>query len=380
MNQVATLSVLGFVARAGVETVNDITVSDGAGGLFGLTVAVAALPATDTEGHTSSGFPEIKVNKPAEATAVGDDLYFSMVAPGRACIAFDCQGNVRWYVVAGDAATSPALCLPTYNNVRLSDGTFIGSDDHLQQYYTPADLGPDEPQGQRELWRFDMSGRVHGIYFIRDRAHHSLFELPGENALLYASDYISNRARGEGPDPDGANRGPSSEDCIVVLDLTTGYEKVYYDLRIILNFWRTPVPLDLSIPNTYDWAHLNQVVFDSTSNLLLASCRHQGAVTGIDRDSGALRFISANHDDWEVTESGEVTTDWSDLLLAPVNPDTGLPYDLSVPAQKTEADRRFWTWGQHNVQVLQNASSTASVIEFSVFNNGNYRTRTRSAG
>lgn len=30
-------------------------------------------------------------------------------------------------------------------------------------------------------------------YFIRDRDHHSLIELPGENALLYTSVFISNR-------------------------------------------------------------------------------------------------------------------------------------------------------------------------------------------
>ncbi|WMY72534.1 aryl-sulfate sulfotransferase [Buttiauxella selenatireducens] len=378
VDQVITLPVLGFVARAAVPTVCQLSVSDGVN-TFQTSVTLAALPPTDTEAGISHGFPEIRVTQVAEEADVGDELYFTAVSPARAFIAFDRQANVRWYVLAGDPDNAPSLCLPTYNTVRLADGTFIGSDDHLRHYYIPSDLGANEPLGQRELWRFDATGRVHGVYFVRDRAHHSLHELAGENALLYTSDFISARNSGEGPDPDGANQGPTSEDCIAILDLTTGFERAYYDLRFIMNFWRTPVPLDFSIPNTYDWVHLNQVVFDSNTGLLIASCRHQGAVIGVDRESGELRFISANHDEWEATESGEPTTDWSDLLLAPVNPDTGLAYDLSQPLQKAQADRSFWTWGQHNVQVTRSASGS-SLLEFSIFNNGNYRTRDRELG
>ncbi|WP_313109760.1 aryl-sulfate sulfotransferase [Atlantibacter sp.] len=380
LDQKVVISVLGFVARANRETINLVRVVDADGREFTTSVTVAPLPATDAQANMTNGFPELQVNKTGEYADVGDDLYFVVVSSRRAFIAYDRQANVRWYIVAGNPQNDPALWLPTYNNIRLSDGSFIGSDDHLQHYYTPTDLGPNEPNGQRELWRFDATGRVLGIYFTRDRAHHSLLELPGENALLYASDYLSTRQSGEGPNPDGANQGPTSEDCIAILDLATGYEKVYYDLRSILNFWRTPVPMDFSVPNTYDWAHLNQVVLDSDSNLLIASCRHQGAIIGIDRETGALRFISANHDDWQVTETGDITTDWSDLLLTPVNPVTNQPYDLTDPAQKAEADHVFWTWGQHNVQEVIKAQSNPSLVEFSVFNNGNYRTRTMSEG
>ncbi|WP_202306765.1 aryl-sulfate sulfotransferase [Dryocola clanedunensis] len=378
--QAIALPILGFVARKGKTTANEVRISSIDGLVFTGSYVLPPLPLTDAEAEGSNGFPEIQINRTAAEDDVGNDLFFTAVAPGRAFIAFDRQANVRWYILAGDPDTAPELCLPTYNNVRLSDGTFIGSDDHLRNYYTPVDLEANEPPGQRELWRFDATGRVHGVYFIRDRAHHSLMELPGENALLYASDYISNRKSNEGPNPDNANQGPTSEDCIAVLDLASGFEKSYYDLRIILNFWRTPVPLDLSISNTYDWVHLNQVDWDPVSNLLLASCRHQGTIAGIERDTGALSFICANHDDWQVTENGISTTDWSDLLLTPVNPDTDLPYDLTNPAQKAEADRKFWTWGQHNVQVLVGDTSSSSVIDFSVFNNGNFRTRTMATG
>lgn len=379
VNQAITLPVLGFLSRRQLTTECRIIVTDSVNE-FQTTVTLAPLPLTDSESGDVTGFPEIHVTKTATSEEVGDDLYFAVIAPQRAFIAFDRQGNVRWYVTAGDPVNSPEQCLPIYNNVRLSDGSFIGSDTFLDYYYTPADFGANEPKGQRELWRFDMTGRVQSLYFIRDRAHHSLMELPGENALLIASDYISTRNSGEGPNPDGANQGPSCEDCIAILDLATGFEKAYYDLRIILNFWRTPVPMDLSVPYTYDWAHVNQVDFDAGNGLIIASCRHQGAIIGIDRASGALRFISANQDDWQATETGIPTTDWSDLLLTPINPETNLPYDLSDATQKMAADSNFWTWGQHNVQSIAQQTPDSQYVDFSVFNNGNFRTRTLDTG
>ncbi|HID9124771.1 TPA: aryl-sulfate sulfotransferase [Klebsiella michiganensis] len=382
VNQAITLPVLGFLAREEVNTLNQVTVTDSSGNSFQTTVDIAQLPFTDPEGNVSNGFPKVDVITTAEQSVVGDDLYFVILSERRANIAWDRQANVRWYVLAGSETDDPALWLPVFNTTRLSDGTFIGSDDHLSYYYTPADMGENEPVGQRELWRFDATGRVFGIYFIRDRAHHSLLELPGENALLYGSDYISQRENNAGPNPnpDGPNQGPSAEDCIAILDLATGFEKVYYDFRQIMNFWRTPVPTDLSVPNIYDWVHINQIYLDSDSNMLIASCRHQCAIVGIDRETGALQFISGNHDDWQATESGEPTTDWSALLLAPINPETDEAYDLSDPLQKAEADRTFWTWGQHNVQEIIKSESNPDIIEFSIFNNGNYRTRNTAAG
>lgn len=382
INEVVTLPVLGFLAREDISTVNEVDVVDAEGKRFTTTVNLAQLPFTDPQADVNNGFPRMDVRTTAEPSSVGTDLYFVILSERRANIAWDCKGNVRWYVRAGDETDDPMLWLPVFNTTRLSDGTFIGSDDHLSHYYTPADMKENEPVGQRELWRFDATGRVWGIYFIRDRAHHSLLELPEENALLYGSDYISHRegSAGPNPDPDGPNQGPSAEDCIAILDLETGYEKVYYDFRQIMNFWRTPVPTDLSVPYIYDWVHINQIYLDSDSNLLIASCRHQSAIVGVDRETGALKFIAGNHDDWQNTESGTPTADWSDLLLTPINPDTNEPYDLNDPLQKAEADRTFWTWGQHNIQEVKKGETNPDIIEFSVFNNGNYRTRDTAKG
>lgn len=375
-NQVVVLPVLGFLARSNITTKCQIVITDGVN-TFRKEVTLAALPPDDADGVTLNGFPKVQVMTTAGQDRVSDDLYFVILSERRANIAFDRLANVRWYVRAGDPGEDPACWLPVFNTVRLSDGTFIGSDDHLQYYYTPADLKENEPPGLRELWRFDATGRVHGIYFIRDRAHHSLIELPEENALLYASDYISARTAGEGP-VTPANQGPSAEDCIAILDLETGYEKVYYDLRIIMNFWRLPVPTDLSVPFIYDWIHINQVYLDSDTNLLIASCRHQSAIIGIERDTGSLRFISAHHDNWEASESGIPVTDWSNLLLLPVNPASKESGNSTGSAHSCDDD--FWTWGQHNVREIIKSTSNPDIIQFSVFNNGNYRTRDQSEG
>ena len=377
-DQIVVLPVLGFLARSNMTTECQVVVTDGVN-TFRKEVTLAALPPDDSDGVTTNGFPKVQVMTTAGQDEVSDDLYFVILSERRANIAFDRLANVRWYVRAGDPDEDPALWLPVFNTVRLSDGTFIGSDDHLQYYYTPPDLKENEPPGLRELWRFDATGRVHGIYFIRDRAHHSLIEVPGENALLYASDYISARNAGEGP-LTPANQGPSGEDCIAILDLGTGYEKVYYDLRIIMNFWRLPVPTDLSVPFIYDWIHINQVYLDSDTHLLIASCRHQSAIIGIERETGSLRFISAPSDGWEASESGIPVTDWSNLLLHPVNPAPKGSGHSTVSARSGDENNDFWTWGQHNVREIIKSTSDPDIIRFSVFNNGNYRTRDQSEG
>ncbi|EOW6719711.1 hypothetical protein ACOZ07_000365 [Cronobacter dublinensis] len=182
VNQAIALPVLGFLSRPQVTTECRIIVTDSINE-FQTTVTLAPLPLTDSESGSVTGFPEMQVMKTATPEEVGDDLYFTVIAPKRAFIAFDCQANVRWYITAGDPVNTPEKCLPIYNNLRLSDGTFIGSDTFLDYYYTPADFGANEPTGQRELWRFDMTGRVQSLYFIRDRAHHSLVELTGEKCL-----------------------------------------------------------------------------------------------------------------------------------------------------------------------------------------------------
>ncbi|MDI7952438.1 aryl-sulfate sulfotransferase, partial [Salmonella enterica subsp. enterica serovar Anatum] len=114
-----------------------------------------------------------------------------------------------------------------------------------------------------------------------------------------------------------------------------------------------------------DWLHINQSYINEPNNLLICSGRHQSAIFGVNVDSGELRFIMANHEDW--------SDEFKQYLLTPVD-DDGVPlYDLTSPGGIDAADKNFWTWGQHNIVEIPN--DEPGIPEFMVFDNGNYRSR-----
>lgn len=114
-----------------------------------------------------------------------------------------------------------------------------------------------------------------------------------------------------------------------------------------------------------DWLHINQSYINEPNNLLICSGRHQSAIFGVNVDSGELRFIMANHEDW--------SDEFRQYLLTPVD-DDGVPlYDLTSPGEIDAADKNFWTWGQHNIVEIPN--DEPGILEFMVFDNGNYRSR-----
>jgi arylsulfate sulfotransferase len=65
-----------------------------------------------------------------------------------------------------------------------------------------------------------------------------------------------------------------------------GYEtfNVYWRLR--------------GFPDTLDWTHANNLVYDEKDNSLLASFRHQSAIVKVDRSTGELVWILANPQGW----------------------------------------------------------------------------------
>lgn len=79
----------------------------------------------------------------------------------------------------------------------------------------------------------------------------------------------------------------------------------------------------------------------------------------------ALRFILSTHEDWDDA--------YQPYLLTPVDSEGVALYDFSKQEDIDAADRDFWTWGQHNV--VEIANNTPGIVEFMVFDNGNYRSR-----
>ncbi len=97
-----------------------------------------------------------------------------------------------------------------------------------------------------------------------------------------------------------------------------------------------------------DWLHINQSYINEPNNLLICSGRHQSAIFGVNVDSGELRFIMANHEDW--------SDEFKQYLLTPVD-DDGVPlYDLTSPGGIDAADKNFWTWGSITLLKFQTMS------------------------
>ncbi|WP_411904968.1 aryl-sulfate sulfotransferase, partial [Salmonella enterica] len=106
-----------------------------------------------------------------------------------------------------------------------------------------------------------------------------------------------------------------------------------------------------------------QGYINGPNDLQICSGRQKSAIFGVNVDSGELRFIMANHEDW--------CDEFKQYLLTPVD-DDGVPlYDLTSPGGIDAADKNFWTWGQHNFVEIPN--DEAGIMEFMVFDNGNYR-------
>jgi len=334
--QVLTLSaganlvpVLGLVA----DSENQIVfLSDGVE-IASYAITTQPLPATDSADVTL-GFPIISVTQPVtDATKMAPGYYF-ITHFDRYNYALDQNGIVRWYV---------AKDFPSYNLVRIDNGHFLATSEANNTYLS--------------MYEFDMMGRLYAFYVLDNQFHHSIWQWDS-STIVAPSEYTAGR-------PDALH---TNEDGVSVVDLTTGLEIAYYDLAKILDPQRESRPSGTAPgedPTVKDWLHINQSYVNETNNLLIASGRHQSAVFGIDLETEALRFILSTHEEWNEA--------LQPYLLTPVDND-GVPlYDFNNPEDVDAANRDFWTWGQHNVIEIPNEKP--DIVEFMVFDNGNFRSR-----
>lgn len=313
--------------------VNVVTLISGAQIVGQYTVTPSALPPSDSA-DISLGFPVITVTKSVDdSSLVADGLYFSTYFD-RYNLAFDQNGIVRWYV---------SQAIPSYNFVRTDSGHFLATSQGINHCL--------------DMYEFDVMGRVYAVYLLDNEFHHSI--LPLENNLAIApSEYTNGR-------PDDYSTG---KDGVSIIDLTSGLEVAYYDMLKVMDYSRSPRPSG-SAPGQSatmdDWLHINQSYINTTNNVLVSSGRHQSAIFGVDVDSGQLRFIMADHEDW--------ASDFEEYLLTPVDESGNPLFDFSTQDGIDLANSNFWTWGQHNIVEIPNAE--IGILEFLVFDNGNYRSR-----
>ena len=313
--------------------VNVVTLISGAQIVGQYTVTPSALPPSDSA-DISLGFPVITVTKSVDdSSLVADGLYFSTYFD-RYNLAFDQNGIVRWYV---------SQAIPSYNFVRTDSGHFLATSQGINHCL--------------DMYEFDVMGRVYAVYLLDNEFHHSI--LPLENNLAIApSEYTNGR-------PDDYSTG---KDGVSIIDLTSGLEVAYYDMLKVMDYSRSPRPSG-SAPGQSatmdDWLHINQSYINTTNNVLVSSGRHQSAIFGVDVDSGQLRFIMSDHEDW--------ASDFEEYLLTPVDESGNPLFDFSTQDGIDLANSNFWTWGQHNIVEIPNAE--IGILEFLVFDNGNYRSR-----
>lgn len=312
---------------------NVVTLISGAQIVGQYTVTPSALPPSDSA-DISLGFPVITVTKSVDdSSLVADGLYFSTYFD-RYNLAFDQNGIVRWYV---------SQAIPSYNFVRTDSGHFLATSQGINHCL--------------DMYEFDVMGRVYAVYLLDNEFHHSI--LPLENNLAIApSEYTNGR-------PDDYSTG---KDGVSIIDLTSGLEVAYYDMLKVMDYSRSPRPSG-SAPGQSatmdDWLHINQSYINTTNNVLVSSGRHQSAIFGVDVDSGQLRFIMADHEGW--------ASDFEEYLLTPVDESGNPLFDFSTQDGIDLANSNFWTWGQHNIVEIPNAE--IGILEFLVFDNGNYRSR-----
>lgn len=201
---------------------------------------------------------------PTEVTAdksqLTNDLYFYTPSSQGYAVAYDVNGNVRWYL---DQQA-------TWEINRLRNGHLLISTERLVNtpYYTTG------------LYEMDLLGKVYTEYNLPGGYHHDHFEMPNGNLLVATNDFD--------------NEHGTVEDIIVELDRSTGNIVKTFDLKDVL-------PMDQGQSenwSSYDWFHNNSVWYDEKTVTIILSGRHQDAVVALDYNTGKLKWIIGDPTNW----------------------------------------------------------------------------------
>lgn len=198
----------------------------------------------------------IKANK----SKLTNDLYFYTPSSSGYTVAYDVNGEVRWYL------TNYAL----WKIDRLQNGHLLVSTERLI----------NNPYYMTGLYEIDLLGKIYTEFSLEGGYHHDYYEMENGN-LLVASDDFNNE--------DG-----TVEDYIVELDRTTGKIIKTFDLKKVLNME------DGQSENytSYDWFHNNSVWYDKKTDSITLSGRHQDAVININYQTGELNWIIGDSTNW----------------------------------------------------------------------------------
>lgn len=239
----------------------------------------------------------------ADKEELDQELYFVTPSSQGYTAAYDINGDVRWYLTEN----------MIWDVQRLRNGNIMLSSNRLinPPYYTTG------------LVEMDLTGKIYYEYVLPGGYHHDVYELENGNLLVASNDFDSGTV----------------EDYIVEIERDTGNIVKRIDLKEIL-------PMDEGknlMATDYDWFHNNSVWYDSNTNSITLSGRHQDAVVNIDYNSLEINWIVGSHDGW--------SEEYQKYFLDPIGDDFE------------------WQWAQHAAMILPNG-------DLFIFDNGNNRSKT----
>lgn len=182
-----------------------------------------------------------------------------------------------------------------------------------------------------DLVIIDLFGNIVDSFNVPNRLHHEINEKsPGGNLLV-----ASNSGEYNGISDD-------TEDLVVEIDRHSGTIIKQWNLAEIFDSLRPRIWTE----GENDWCHLNSIEYDPSDNSLIVSSKLQCFVSKIDYETGSIKWILGNHNNWG--------TEWEDYLLDPLNFDTAVYRDLD------------WTYVQHMPRI----TGTGTIM---VYDNGKRR-------
>ncbi len=149
-------------------------------------------------------------------------------------------------------------------------------------------------------------GKAEGIPLNTDTLHHDIYDLPNGNLAVLGTEIrtIDNYYTSE-TDPN-APRKPQKVMGDIIIEFTRDGEVVWE--------WNTFDHLDVfrigyetfsgywerrGFPDTLDWTHANNLVYDEKDDAWLISLRYQSAIVKVDRQTGDFLWILGEPSGWE---------------------------------------------------------------------------------
>ena len=268
----------------------------------------------------------IQVSKPAQMEP-GVDLMIACLDSNYTYL-LDANGAVRGYFT--DKYFGHCTAMRVLKNGRL---------------LTTGDVEKLMPYNMYTLWEMNLLGKVFVEYDIPNAVHHDIVELSNGD-FLAASNNVNM--------PNGYN---SREDVVIRIDRQTGAVKDEYDLRQILDSSRAPYthydPGIINAPNR-DWAHMNSVAMDESTNSIIVSSPIQSAVVKFNAETKKIDWILSSPEGWAGVDSK-----YQQYLLKPI----GANFE--------------WQWGQHSVKILPDTGSDPNILDLLLFDNGQNRSFTQ---